>query len=103
MRDNIFQEWTETKARIDAALNCANQYASNDGAHHKAWVIDQMVRILTGCPKIIIRQDYCNGQPCQYKYFGESAEYKDFVRNHNQGKDGPDTYGWDVGVAPRCR
>ena len=34
--------------RIIAALNIASQYGSADGAHHKAWVIAQMVRALTG-------------------------------------------------------
>jgi hypothetical protein len=30
------------------ALNVAFRYAQIDGAHHKAWVIDQMVRELAG-------------------------------------------------------
>lgn len=34
--------------RIDAALALAFVYGPTDGAHHKMWVIDQMVRALTG-------------------------------------------------------
>ena len=34
--------------RIIAAINIASEYGSADGAHHKAWVIDQMVQTLTG-------------------------------------------------------
>lgn len=34
--------------KISKALNIAFQYGQTDGAHHKAWVIDQMVRVLTG-------------------------------------------------------
>jgi hypothetical protein len=35
-------------ARIAAALDVARLYGCTDGAHHKMWVIDQMVRALTG-------------------------------------------------------
>lgn len=35
--------------RIQKALDIAVRYGGNDGAHHKDWVIDQMVRALTGC------------------------------------------------------
>ena len=34
--------------RIDSALDIAYLYASIDGAHHKDWVIDQMVKALCG-------------------------------------------------------
>ncbi len=62
--------------RIDTALDYAKRYSQIDGAHHKAWVIDQMVRALTG------------------------RHYEQFVAEHNDGEDGPDTYGWDEGIAP---
>ena len=58
------------------ALNFAKDYGSIDGAHHKAWVIDQMVRALTG------------------------HGYADFVRKRKDGLDGPETYNWDEGIAP---
>jgi 3-methyladenine DNA glycosylase AlkC len=35
-----------TAARITAAVAVADQYAQTDGAHHKMWVIDQMLRRL---------------------------------------------------------
>jgi len=53
-----------------------HQYGGIDGNHHKQWVLDQVVRALTG------------------------AKYDDWVKEHNDGKDGPDTYEWDVGIAP---
>lgn len=62
--------------RIGAALEIAMRFSQIDGAHHKAWAIDQMVRALTG------------------------DGYTDFVRDHEDGEDGPDTYSWDEGVAP---
>lgn len=34
--------------RITSALDIAAEYGQTDGEHHKAWVIDRMVRALTG-------------------------------------------------------
>ena len=36
------------KDKIDKAIAIAIRYGSIDGNHHKAWVIDQMVRALAG-------------------------------------------------------
>lgn len=60
--------------RIKEALERA-KWGSFDGGHHKMWVIDQMVRILTGD---------------NYHVWVSSFE----------GEDGPDTYEWDEGIAP---
>lgn len=64
--------------RIEKALECANNYGGIDGEHHKTWVIDQMVRALCGT----------------------EAAYRQWVANHCDGEDGPNTYGWDTGIAP---
>ena len=40
-----------TDDRIAKALKFAEN-GIYDGAHHKIWVIDQMVRALTGCPMV---------------------------------------------------
>lgn len=58
------------------ALAIAMKSGGVDGSHHKAWVIDQMVRALTG------------------------TYYEAWVAEHNNGEDGPDTYEWDTGIAP---
>ncbi len=71
------------RERIQKAIDVADSYGSIDGDHHKMWVIDQMVRALTGCTHGV-----------------ESQEYKDFVANHKDGEDGPDTYDWPEGIAP---
>lgn len=76
-----------TAARTQKALEIACRYGGIDGAHHKTWAIDQMVRALTGCPEADEVQ-------------GESEEYLEFVRTAKDGEDGPDTYGWDEGIAP---
>ena len=62
--------------RISSALDIAMLYAGFDGDPHKVWVIDQMVRTLTG-----------NG-------------YADWVKAYNAGDDGPNTYEWEEGIAP---
>jgi len=62
--------------KIDAAIAVAVQYGSIDGAHHKDWVIDQMIRILAG------------------------DDYDLIVANAKAGKDGPETYEWNTGIAP---
>ena len=66
----------ETDAeRIELALDALAD-GQVDGSHHKAWVIDQAVRALTG------------------------ERYGDWVTEYCDGVDGPETYTWDEGVAP---
>ena len=76
--------------RIAKAL----KYAENgvyDGAHHKDWVIDQMVRALTGCPMVTKSAIDAYGKPYTFEAQGESEEYLRFT--HEIG-------GWDEGIAP---
>lgn len=72
MTDLILQK------RIDEALGIAVAYGGNDGDWHKAWVIDQMVRILCGTPE----------------------RYRELVKDACDGDDGPETFAWDVGIPP---
>ncbi len=62
--------------KIDKALELAMAYGDIDGAHHKMWVIDQMVRVLA------------------------ENNYDRLITRHNQGNCGPDTYSWDTGISP---
>lgn len=74
--------------RINAALAIATSYGGIDGAHHKTWVIDQMIRALTGCP-------------LAYQSTTDvTQEYKNFIAVYRNGEDGPETYDWDEGIAP---
>lgn len=66
----------ERTKRISDALRIAMRYGGIDGEHHKAWVIDQMVRALAG------------------------DKYDSFVDVAKAGEDGPDTYAWETGIAP---
>ena len=60
----------------DKALLVAMRYGKTDGANQKAWVIDQMVRALTG------------------------NDYARWVSHFQRGEDGPNTDRWDEGIAP---
>jgi hypothetical protein len=63
--------------RIDEALGIAVAYGGHED-WHKAWVIDQMVRILCGTKE----------------------RYQELVRDACDGEDGSDSFKWDVGVPP---
>jgi hypothetical protein len=66
-----------------------------DGAHHKQFVIDQVLRCLTGCELIQKTAVDCNEKPYTYMAYGESAEYLEWVREYKEtGAE------WDIGVAP---
>jgi hypothetical protein len=65
-----------THRRIVRAIGLAVKYGQIDGDHHKAWVIDQMVRELAG------------------------DAYADIVKEACDGPDGPNTYTWSTGIAP---
>lgn len=64
--------------KIERALSIAFRHAGHDGAHHKMWTIDQMVRALTG-------DDY---DAWVAKYEGP------------EDPDGDDRYEWDRGTPP---
>lgn len=63
--------------KIEKALDIAFQYSQIDGAHHKAWSIDQMVRALTG------------------------DNYNQWVKDYEYNEDDPDDgWEWDTGISP---
>lgn len=61
------------KQRIAAAIAIINQSGGVDGDHHKAWVIDQVLRVLCDTP----------------------AHYDAFVKARQD-----DGYDWYVGIPP---
>jgi hypothetical protein len=85
--------------RVAKALELAVS-GMNDGGHHKMWVIDQMVRALTGCPIIELNKLDYKDDPFTYKTLGKSEEYKQWIAKIQAGEDGPNTYEWEIGVAP---
>jgi hypothetical protein len=67
----------DSEARVRNALIIIERFGGIDGAHHKAWVIDQVVRALVG-----------------------AGQYDEWVRLMKAGENGPDTYDWDQGIPP---
>ena len=72
---NVFDEFEATDP-VGRAIELAVRFGGIDGDHHKAWVIDQMVRALAG------------------------DRYEEVVREARDGEDGPETYDWNEGIAP---
>lgn len=73
--------------RIKNAIEVITRFGHIDGNHHKQWVLDQATRALFGGKK-------SGGQ------FTTTKEYKKHVAEFCDGEDGPNTYEWDVGIAP---
>lgn len=75
--------------RITTALEFAMNWSQFDGSRHKAWAIDQMVRILTG------------GTNTSKDDFTTTEEYDRFIAERRGPLvDGDFEYGWDVGIPP---
>jgi hypothetical protein len=91
MADKWHLEMTETW-RIAKALEIAGDFGTEDGEHHKMWVIDQMVRVLTGCPTVELTARFPDAHGNTYTYWGlgESEEYRTFIASGH----------WDEGIAP---
>ena len=86
--------------RIEAALGVIGQYGQTDGAHHKDWVLDQVVRLLLGCKSELVTLTDSQGRPFEAEVVGSNAAYRAWVRDICAGEDGPETYGYDEGIAP---
>ena len=61
--------------RCGEVLALVERYGGIDGDHHKAWLLDQLVRLLVD-------------------------DYDAWVAAYCDGEDGPDTYGWEAGTPP---
>lgn len=86
--------------RVEEALDLILRCGGEDGAHHKQWVLDQVVRILTDCPTVQQTGLSAGGTEYSYDALGESPEYLAWVARYKAGEDGPETYEWDEGIAP---
>jgi hypothetical protein len=85
----------------DWALHWIGQYGGYGGEHHKAWVLDHVARILHGTPVIIHKATWANGwSELRFRLDEPSLSYVEWVTQLCDGEDGPDTYAYDVGIAP---
>ena len=66
---------------VQKALRIAFEYGMTDGDHHKLWVIDQMVRVLTNCQMETKQKlDVATETMYEYEALGGSDEYDEFCR-----------------------
>jgi hypothetical protein len=65
--------------RIAKALELIESYGGVDGSHHKAWAIDQLVRVLA--------EDY-------------GAWVQKYERPDGEDTADDDVYEWEPGIAP---
>jgi hypothetical protein len=98
-KDTPFAAYTPA----DWAMVFIERYGQIDGEHHKQWVLDQVVRILKGCP-VIIKQARWTDHPPEWRFNvgEETAEYKEW-RDEMLGateKDGSREYSYDEGTPP---
>lgn len=77
------------------------KYGGIDGSHHKDWLIDQIARILKGTKVIVKIAKWDNGyEEERFILDDASSEYNKWVADMCDGEDGPNTYIYDVGIAP---
>ena len=62
--------------KIQDAMEVIMRYGQIDGDHHKAWVIDQVSRILL------------------------DDKYDAFIKMYEYDEEEDEIYEWDVGIAP---
>ncbi len=95
-------------SKTDWAMTYISRYGGFTAAYHKAWVLDQVARILKGSPIIDLRvAKWDNGQE-EWRYnVGASPEYLAWVEEMKgdfiQGKDGNRDrreYAYDEGIPP---
>ena len=99
IKDTFAAEYTSA----DWALHFVTVYGGFDGAHHKAWVLDQVARILNGTRVIVKEARWENGNK-ELRYWTDednpSQKYLEWVIDAKAGEDGPNTYDYDEGIAP---
>ena len=74
----MFNKSKKLEDRIKNALDIAWKYGQIDGAHHKMWVIDQMVRAL----------------------FDSEYDYQCWVEAYETPLKDYECYDWDTGITP---
>jgi hypothetical protein len=98
--DSPYAEYTPA----DWAMEFITRYGQTDGDHHKAWVLDQVARILKGTPVTISLATWSDGQSEYLINTADepSAAYQAWVEEM-LGEEDPmwgREYEYDVGTAP---
>lgn len=82
--------------KIQRAIDIASKMSAYEGDHHKAYVIDQMIRALTGCMVTKTISINRGGVPQEVEVMEVSEEYLRFVSRYEEEA----SWGWDTGIAP---
>jgi hypothetical protein len=91
----MIKDQIESQNQIKKALEIIEAFGYIPGNNHKTWVIDQILRALTGCPDIAVEGSYPNGEKYNHTKLGESEEYKKWVLDFNSEATDP----WSNGIA----
>lgn len=85
------------------ALYFVSSYGQIDGDHHKAWVLDQVARILLRTPVVVKLASWSDGlTEWRVETGAPSQAYLDWVERQlgETGADGEREYSYDEGIAP---
>lgn len=85
------------------AMAFIERYGQIDGDHHKAWLLDQVARVLHGTPVIVSVARWSDGnQEYRIRTGVASPEYMAWVESMLQvdPETGEPEYDYDDGVAP---
>lgn len=85
------------------AITFIERYGQIDSSHHKAWVLDQVARILHGTPVVVSLAQWSDGhQEYRFRTGEPSPKYAAWVESMLQidPETGELEYDYDKGVAP---
>ena len=74
--ETLLTAYEKEKEKNNNVLGLIFEYGQTDGEHHKAWVIDQIVRIMT------------------------ENNYDKWVQHYEYDEETDEDYFWDIGIAP---
>lgn len=88
----------------DWAMRYIERFGGCDGGHHKAWVLDQVARILKGTEVIVVEGRWINGEKEFRETLAEpTQEYLDWVvemKGEYDEENDEYEYEYDEGIAP---
>lgn len=97
-------DYGKNHTREQWALEYIMQFGGIDGDHHKAWVLDQVARVLHGTPVICEEARWDNGETDIVFSTGEPTQsYHDWVlecRGEYDEDEEEYEYDYDPGIAP---
>jgi len=97
IQDTVFRDYTPQ----DWVMYYIESYGQTDGDHHKAWLLDQIARIIKGARIIITVDKWDNEVEVINVDIGEpTPEYWQWIKEVKSGEDGPETYSYKFGIAP---